>query len=162
MDKQKLTHSLSPMYPKMKRVSDFISNVIGIIVIIILFFLNDYFQWPTWAFWILIVVAILLVVEIIWSFFEPTLHYRNWSYEINEEYLQLKFGIFTKEWVTVPMTKIQAVTSKQGPLMKRFNLCSIKVETIGSSHEIPGLDIDTALVLRENIAQYAKLKEVDE
>lgn len=162
MNGKKFSNSLSPTYPKMKRISDLIRNVIWMIVLIILFILDNYFQWPTWIFWVLVVILSLTLIGIVWSFFEPTLQYRNWSYEVNEEYLQLSFGIFTKEWVTVPMTKIQSVTTIQGPIMKKFNLYTIKVETIGSSHQIPGLELETALVIRENIAKYAKLKEVDE
>ncbi|WP_235182741.1 hypothetical protein [Gracilibacillus boraciitolerans] len=39
---------------------------------------------------------------------------------------------------------------------------SLRVETMGSSHEIPALDEPIALEVREKIAILAKLKEVDE
>lgn len=162
MNTFKLKHSLSPSFPKMKLISKLIRNLIWVIVLAGLFWLHHYFQWPTWAFWILIVISILKFIGIIWSFIEPTLLYRSWSYQYDHEYLQLHYGIFTKEWITVPMTKIQAVSTVQGPLMKRFNVYSLKVETMGSSHTIPALDKDVAMEIREIIAQYAKLKEVDE
>lgn len=158
----KLEHTLSSSYPKFKFISEMIGNVIGGIVIVVLFLLHHYFSWPQWAFWILIVLVVLTIAGIIWNFIEPKLLYRSWSYQFSEEYLQMSSGIFTKEWVTVPMTKIQSVSTVQGPLMKRFDLCSIKVETMGSSHTIPGLEHKVALELREIIAEYAKLKEVDD
>ncbi len=46
--------------------------------------------------------------------------------------------------------------------MKRYRVRSIKVETMGSSHAIPALEEDIALRLREEVAEYAKLKEVGE
>lgn len=162
MKEIKLENSLSPMFPKMRRVSEVIGNIIGLIVIGIFFWLQHYFEWPMWVYWILVGLVILSVIGIIWSIFEPTYLYRSWSYQYDDEYLQLSYGIFNREWVTVPMTKIQSVTTSQGPIMRRYHVRSIKVETVGSSHVIPALEENVALALREKIAELAKLKEVDE
>ncbi|MCC3357702.1 PH domain-containing protein [Bacillus sp. REN16] len=143
-------------------INETITNVVGFIILGVLFWLNHYFSWPKWAFWILIAILVFAVLGTIWSFIEPKLLYRTWSYQFNDEYLQISYGVLTKEWVTVPMTKIQSVSTSQGPIMKRYQTRSIKVETMGSSHTIPALEEDVALELRERLAEYAKLKEVDE
>ncbi|WP_347861447.1 PH domain-containing protein [Salimicrobium sp. PL1-032A] len=158
----KLERTLSPVYPKMKMISDTLANSIAIIILAGVFWLYYYFAWPTWAFWVLIALLAFTVAGTLWSFVEPELLYRSWSYQWNDEYLQLSYGVLKKEWVTLPMTKIQSVSTVQGPLMKRYNTRSVKVETMGSSYTIPGLNEGTALSLREVIAEYAKLKEVDE
>ncbi|WP_449539784.1 PH domain-containing protein [Ferdinandcohnia sp. Marseille-Q9671] len=157
-----LENKLSPAFPKIKMISDTITNLVGFLLVGFFFWLNHYFSWPSWVFWILIAVLVFAVFGTIWSFIEPGLLYRNWSYTFNDEYLQLSYGVFTKEWVTVPMTKIQSVATSQGPIMKRYHTRSIKVETMGSSHTIPALEENVALELREKLAEYAKLKEVDE
>ncbi|WP_234987166.1 PH domain-containing protein [Bacillus sinesaloumensis] len=162
MNERKLKHHLSPAFPKIRMITETITNIIGFLVVGVLFWLNHYFSWPTWAYWILIALLVFAVLGAIWSFIEPRLLYRSWSYQIDTEYLQMKFGVLTKEWVTVPMTKIQSVSTSQGPIMKRYQARSIKVETMGSSHTIPALEEDIALELREKLADYAKLKEVDE
>ncbi|MDL4840981.1 PH domain-containing protein [Aquibacillus rhizosphaerae] len=158
----KLEHSLSPSFPTIKWITEAISNIIVFAVLGVLFWVNDYFGWPTWVFWILIGLVALSILGVIWSIAEPVLLYRSWSYQFDDEYLQLSYGILKKEWVTVPMTKIQSVSTSQGPIMKRYNTRSIKVETMGSSHVIPALEQQIALQLREVLAEYAKLKEVDE
>ncbi|SET47376.1 hypothetical protein SAMN05216389_11236 [Oceanobacillus limi] len=162
MSIRKLEHNLSPSFPKVRMMTDMIGNGIGFLVIGVLFWLDYYFAWPAWAFWVLIGALILSVLSTVWSMVEPGYLYRSWSYQYNDEYLQLSYGIFKKEWMTVPMTKIQSVSTTQGPIMKRYQIRSIKVETMGSSHVIPALEEDVALQLRETLAEFAKLKEVDE
>lgn len=157
-----LEHRLSPAFPKMRMMTDTIGNIVGLVITGVLFWLYNYFAWPTWAFWILIGLLVLCVLGTIWSLVEPKYIYRSWSYQLDDEYLQLRYGIFKKEWVTVPMTKIQSVSTSQSPMMKRFQIRSIKVETMGSSHVIPGLEEEVALRLREKLAKQARLKEVDE
>ncbi|MEH7234986.1 PH domain-containing protein [Bacillus sp. JJ1562] len=158
----KLEKQLSPAFPIIRLITETITNIIGLFILGVFFWLNHYFSWPTWAFWILVALLVIAVLGTIWSFIEPTLLYRNWSYQFNDEYLQLRYGVLTKEWVTVPMTKIQSVSTSQGPIMKKYHTRSIKVETMGSSHTIPALEEHVALELRERLAEYAKLKEVDE
>ncbi|MFS0823860.1 PH domain-containing protein [Bacillus sp. 1P02SD] len=162
MSEVKLTNQLSPAFPKIRIITETITNIIGFIVLGVLFWLNHYFSWPTWAFWILVALLVFGLLGAIWSFIEPKLLYQTWSYQFNDEYLQLRYGVLTKEWVTVPLTKIQSVSTSQGPIMKRFHVRAIKVETMGSSHTIPALEEHVALELREKLADYAKLKEVDE
>ncbi len=157
-----LEHRLSSKFPKARIISETISNIIGFIVLAVLFWLDYYFDWPAWANWILIGLLLIAVVGTIWSFIEPHYLYRSWRYQIDIEYLQLRYGVLTKEWVTVPMSKIQSVSTSQGPIMRAYQMRSIKVETMGSSHVIPALEEQVALELRARIAELAKLKEVDE
>lgn len=60
------------------------------------------------------------------------------------------------------MTKIQSVATEQGPILRKYGLYSVSVETMGSSHTIPALPKDVAVELRNQIAQYAKIKEVEQ
>lgn len=162
MSDRNLEHTLSPSFPKIRKITDAITNIVGFVVLGVFFWLDYYFAWPNWTFWLLVGLVVLNIIGSIWSIMEPTYLYRSWSYQFDHEYLQLSYGIFKKEWVTVPMTKIQSVSTSQGPIMKRYQTRSIKVETMGSSHTIPALEEEIALQLREILAEHAKLKEVDE
>lgn len=162
MSDRKLEHMLSPSFPKIRMISDTIGNIVGLLVLGLFFWLDYYFAWPAWAFWVLIALLVLTIFGTIWSIIEPTYLYRSWRYQFDDEYLQLSYGIFRKQWVTVPMTKIQSVSTIQGPIMKRYHTRSIKVETMGNALTIPALEENAALTLRETLTEYAKLKEVDE
>lgn len=143
-------------------ISETISNIIGFIVLGVLLYLDDLFSWKEWIGWILIGITIISVLAAIWStIINPFLLYKNWRYHVNEEFLQLKSGAFTELHQLIPMTKIQSVATKQGPLQRKYGLYSISIETMGSSHAIPALPEEVAIELRNQIAHFAKIKEVE-
>ncbi|ONK21340.1 hypothetical protein BLX87_22405 [Bacillus sp. VT-16-64] len=143
-------------------ISDTIGNIVGFIILGTLFYLDDRFSWKEWIGWILIGITVLLIIGFIWSLIEPFFLYKNWRYDVNEEFLQLKSGAINETHELIPMTKIQSVATEQGPILRKYGLYSVSVETMGSSHTIPALPKDVAVELRNQIAQYAKIKEVEQ
>lgn len=146
---------------KVWMISDLISDLIGFIVLAVLFYLDYHFSWLEWIGWILIGLAVLAVLSPIWSITRPFLLYKNWRYDVDEEFLKFKFGAIFEEHHLVPMTKIQAVSTSQGPIYRKYRLFSVKIETMGSTHTIPALSEEIATELRNKIAYYAKIKEVE-
>lgn len=156
------TVQLSPDIKKVWITNELIQNIIGFIVLGVLFYLDYHFNWFDWIGWVLIILTILSVLSAIWGIWiKPIILYKTWRYDLNEEFLQLKYGAITEEKQLIPMTKIQAVSTKQGPLMKKYGLYAISIETMGSSHSIPGISEEIAQDLRNQIAVYAKVKEVE-
>jgi putative membrane protein len=51
--------------------------------------------------------------------------------ELNERTLVVKRGIFFKVEKTIPLDKIQDLTVKEGPLLRKLGLRSLKIETAG-------------------------------
>lgn len=142
-------------------ISETIANIIGLIIIGVLFYLDYLFAWKEWIGWILIGITIISVLSIVWSLISPFLLYKSWRYDVNEEFLQLKSGVLNEKHQLVPMTKIQSVATKQGPLLRKYGLYSVSIETMASSHTIPALPKEVAVELRNQIAHYAKVKEVE-
>lgn len=126
------------------------------------FYVYHYFSWPKWAFYIILVVTAAAVINKIVDLILPMLRYRNWRYRADEAYLYLKRGAVFESRTIVPMTKIQSVSTSQGPLLRRYNLYDVEVATMGTQNTIPGLPKDTAFALRDDIAKYAKIKEEEE
>lgn len=142
-------------------ISGVIENVIGFIILAFLFYLDHLFLWKEWIGWILIGVAGISVLLAVGSFIKPFLLYKTWCYEVDEEFLQLKYGALNEKHQLIPMTKIQSVATTHGPLLRRYGLYSVSVETMASSYTIPALPKETAIELRNQIAQLAKVKEVE-
>ncbi|WP_142826268.1 PH domain-containing protein [Planococcus soli] len=155
-------HSLSPNAINYWRREELISNLIAFVVLAVLFYLDWRFDWYNWIGWILIGLAIIFLIGLVWSVLSPPLTFKSWRYDLDEEFLHLQFGIWNRTEQLVPMTKIQAVSLTQGPLMRKYKLASLSVETMGSSHAIPALPKETAAELRERIAHFAKIKEVEQ
>jgi uncharacterized protein len=147
---------------KARRLSDLIADIIGLVIFGILFYLDLYFHWPVWVGWILLSILAISFVGAIWGYvIEPVLLQKSWRYDVSEEFIQLKYGIWNARHQVVPMTKVQSVELNQGPILRKFSLYSIKIGTMGTKHKIPGLPEEEAKELRDMIAQYAKLKEVE-
>jgi len=142
-------------------ISETIMNVIGFIILGILLYLDYRFSWKEWIGWIIKGLLPIAVLGAVWSWISPFLLYKNWRYDVDEEFLQLKSGVVNETHQLVPMTKIQSVATKQGPLLRKYRLCSVSIETMGSSHTIPALPKEIAIELRNQIAHYAKIKEVE-
>nr|WP_284472014.1 PH domain-containing protein [Peribacillus simplex] len=145
---------------KVWMLSETIANLITFIILGVLLYLDYRFSWKEWIGWILIGITAISVLGAVWSLISPFLLYKNWRFDVDEEFLQLKSGVLNEVHELVPMTKIQSVATKQGPLLRKYGLCSVSIETLGSSHSIPALPKEVAVRLRNQIAQYAKIKEV--
>lgn len=154
--------SLSKDVLKVWRINEAIEHGVGFILLGVLLYLDYRFAWKVWIGWILLGLTGIAVLSAVWSLFSPAWRYANWRYDVDEEFLQLKSGVLFEKHELVPMTKIQSVATEQGPLLRKYRLYSVSVETMGSSHTIPGLSKELATKLRGQIAQYAKIKEVEQ
>lgn len=156
-------HRLDKHFMKATIISELITTFISLLVLAVLFYLNHLFNWPIWIGWILIGITAIAILSTIWSTaLRPFLLYRNTRYEVDEDFLQLKSGALFENHEIVPMTKIQSVETNQGPIMRKFGLYGLSVETMGSTHGISGLQKERALEIRNQIAQYAKIKETEQ
>lgn len=143
-------------------IREVLIDIISCSLLGIIFYLDYLFSWQAWIGWVIIVITGILIIFMIWSIcLEPFLLYRNWRYDIDESFLHLKSGALIEVHQLVPMTKIQAVKTNQGPLFRKYGLCSLEINTISTSHKIPALLKDEAVQLQNQIAHFAKIKEVD-
>ena len=74
--------------------------------------------------------------------------------EVTERVLRFKKGILIQVEKTIPLENIQDVTFIEGPLLRRFNLCILKVETAGQGNaqggnEMELIGIDEAASFRD-------------
>lgn len=154
---------LSKNAVKVWMITETISHLVIFIVLGIFLYIDNLFAWQEWIGWILIGLTSLTALTAVWSIFvKPFLLYKNWRYHADADFLQLKSGAFNEEHQLIPMTKIQSVATNQGPFLRKYGLYSLSVETMGSSHSIPALPKDVAMELRNRIAHFAKIKEVEE
>ena len=156
------TKKISKESVKVWRMTEAITNLIILAVLGILLFVDDYFTWKEWIGWILNGLIVLSFFHAIWSIFiEPILLQKYWRYDVNEEFIQTKRGAWSETHELIPMTKVQSVKLNQGPFLRKYNLYSLSIGTMGDSHDIPAIPEKEAYELRDKIAHFAKIKEVD-
>ncbi|RIJ67863.1 hypothetical protein CW357_09750 [Rummeliibacillus sp. TYF005] len=145
------------------RISNIISNIIIFAILLTLYFVAEHFNWWHWLQWLLLILVIIEIIYALWDVtLSPYLTQKYWRYDIDEEFIKIKNGKLFKVNELIPMTKVQSVLLEQGPILRRFGLYNIEVHTMGSMHEIPGIPEDLAYILRDQIAIFAKIKEVSE
>ncbi|MBD7909281.1 PH domain-containing protein [Sporosarcina sp. Sa3CUA8] len=140
-----------------------IGHVIMLMILGIFFAVSLYFSWWAWTRWITYWGAGLTLISAVWSIgLRPVYFHKHFRYEVTDEFLHIKSGAFHEHYELIPMSKIQAVSTNQGPILRRYGLYSLEIETMGSSHGIPALPKEVAIEVRNQIARCAKIKEVDE
>lgn len=147
---------------KLWRISNTIGHSIWIIITVVLLVFDYKMDWYNWVSYVLWISLGLSLPSAVWSvFFEPNLVQKYWRYGIDEEFVKLRHGKWIINHQLIPMTKVQYVGLEQGPLLRRFNLSTVSVGTMGSTHEIPAIPDEEAKELRDQIAELAKIKEVE-
>jgi membrane protein YdbS with pleckstrin-like domain len=79
------------------------------------------------------------------------------SYALREYDLSFQSGWIFRKKVTQPITRIQHIELKRGPIDRKIGLASLQVFSAGGAlhtFEIPGLDLSKAQKLRQYILQH--------
>lgn len=131
-------------------------------------------------FWIIIIVGSILsyifslsylyvlggiIVGILFTFvfvyLIPKLRYRRWRYEIFEQEIYIQHGVLIVTRTIIPMIRVQHVDTKQGPILKHYQLATVSISTAATVHEIPALNEAEASLIRDRISVLARVDEDD-
>ena len=106
-----LKNEIHPDMVKVWKVRAVIEEGIGILVILAYLFLMIKFDWWAWILYVLIGLTVALAPLEYFVF--PKLRQRYYSYQLNEEELEIQHGLFVVKRVLVPMIRVQHVTIEQ-------------------------------------------------
>ncbi|MFC7439888.1 PH domain-containing protein [Laceyella putida] len=94
------------------------------------------------------------------AFLYPRPRWRYLVYEVTEKELFIGKGFFFTKETFIPMSRIQHVQSKQGPLLRSCQLSNVEVFTAGGdSFVIPAIDQGEAERLRKKIIEWVRVEE---
>lgn len=158
------SNQLNPRIKKVWRISDSIWIVILFLCCFTPFALIAAFD-PLEAEWAgavaLIVAIVCLALFVFIVVVLPPIRYARWRYELTDDYLDIARGIFWRKRFIIPFIRVQNTDTRQGPILRAFGLASVTVATAAGEHEIPGLGIEEADVLRDRAAELARLARED-
>lgn len=109
--------------------------------------------------WPILITGIVLVLALLNLWLSPNLRYRYWRYDIRAEEADLQHGWLTRTRQLVPMSRIQHVDTRRGPLDRRFGLASVVLYTAAGPAYIPALATDVAADVRDRIATLANVHD---
>lgn len=129
-----------------------------VIAAVVIFFLHR-FDVRLW------IIVLLIIFEILFTYFSiflfPSLEWRRWRYDVREEEIELQKGIFIVKRTLIPMIRVQHVDTVQGPILRKYHLASVIVNTAATAHEIPALEEEEAEELRRFISNLARVADED-
>lgn len=132
--------------------------LLWIVLLISLAILNEF----NWSHWIsAIMIAIVLICTYIVIFRIPKLRYKRWRYEVFEKEIYIQHGLLIVTQTIIPMVRVQHVDTKQGPILKKYNLSTVTISTAATTHIIPALLEEDAANLRDRISELARVDEDD-
>ncbi|MFO1446518.1 PH domain-containing protein [Bacillus sp. Bva_UNVM-123] len=144
---------------KVWRISGMIHTLFSFLISSVVIGLTIFFAWP---FWIIGIVVILFVIDAyLMISLIPTLRWRRWRYEVRENELEIQHGVFIMKRTLVPMIRVQHVDTRQGPILRKYELATVAVSTAATVHEIPALNVDEAEELRFFISKLARVADED-
>ncbi|WP_214859102.1 PH domain-containing protein [Exiguobacterium sp. s191] len=143
---------------KVWRISDLINTTIALIIFVFLVYLDRLYNWDSWIeITLYALIGFTCISAIIELIILPVYKQKTWRYEIDDRCIQLKYGgVFKKTHIIIPIDKIYFVDTYQGPIIKKYNLVTIKIGTIGLVHDIPNLPFERGIEIRNNIALIAE------
>ncbi len=107
----------------------------------------------TW--WLPAAVALLMLPFVI---VEPLWRYAVHRWELSGDVLYARSGWLSREWVFVPVSRIQTVDKAQGWFERMLRLATVEIRTASyaGSSTIKGLDYEVAARLAEELAHRAQ------
>lgn len=144
---------------KVWRISGGINVAISWVVVAVAVFLIHLFNGPQWVSLLLIIIGFVETYFFVFLF--PSLRWQRWRYEVREEEMELQEGIYIRRRTLVPMIRVQHVDTVQGPILRKYQLASVIVNTAATAHVIPALEEHEAEELRHYISNLAKVAVED-
>jgi uncharacterized protein len=101
----------------------------------------------------------LSVLSLTW----PRIEYKNYRWRLDDQSLEVHRGVWFKHRISVPLGRVQHADVAQGPLLRKFGLGTLVINTAGTSNaqiEISGLAHEVAIKLRDRLVQQTQSRVV--
>lgn len=144
---------------KLMKIGACLTASVFLIVLAVLWFIQFKDFIPVHPYVFIGIALIGLIIFVLDFFVFPKLTYETSLFQLGEEEITTLNGIWNKEKIIVPYVTIQNVEMEQGPIMKRFNIKSLKIITAENDMEIPYVHEHEAETLKAYIHQ--KMNNID-
>lgn len=107
---------------------------------------------PRWAALLMVPAWLSGTLGLAWfTHVWPAIHYRYASYTLDGEGIEIRSGVWWREVISVPRSRVQHIDVSQGPMERSYGLGRLVLYTAGTEHsrvELAGLSHGVALNLR--------------
>nr|WP_263315102.1 PH domain-containing protein [Mammaliicoccus sp. Marseille-Q6498] len=128
-----------------ERIGSLFSILILLVVFVAMVFILELWLTDVPKWWVLWIPVALIAYTIIYGLIlKPYYIYRNFRYEISDDEINIKSGIFMIKETSIPMGRIQNVDLYEGFIMRKFDLASVTLSTAGGKDVIQYLNKEKA------------------
>lgn len=108
---------------------------------------------------LLVPAAVLAVVAVAAAVALPGYWYRQHRWEITDDAVYTRSGLFWREWRAAPLSRLQTVDTSRGPLQQLTGIAALVVTTASAKGPlvVHGLDPERAEQLSDDLARRAQL-----
>jgi len=85
--------------------------------------------------------------------------YARWRYEVREEEIDLRHGVWTVTRTLVPIRRVQHVDTEAGVIQGAMDLRSVAFHTAAGKTEIPAVAPSEAEAIRRRVADLARTRD---
>ncbi|MFI6816273.1 PH domain-containing protein [Nonomuraea sp. NPDC050328] len=113
-------------------------------------------EWFAGSWWVL--PALVVVISLPLLVAEPFVRYAVHRWELAGDVVYARSGCLTREWVFVPVSRIQTVDKSQGWFERMLRLATLEIRTAShaGSSTVKGLDHQVAAALADELARRAE------
>lgn len=133
-------HQVSANQLKLWRTVELIEFVIGMAILVALWIFVPH-PW-----WLLPLFVALVLGDLVLMLWIPRLKFRTHRWEVTSGAVYTQTGWLSTKQRIAPLSRVQTVDTRRGPLMRLFGLSAVTITTASSAGaiEIIGLDEDVA------------------
>jgi membrane protein YdbS with pleckstrin-like domain len=151
-----LAQTLSVKYAPVNRLINLMATLILVLLVSTAYFqpwiqltnnLNSSLPFIIWS------LALIGLMNVLYSHLADV----RKTFALRELDLNYSSGLFFRKTISQPITRIQHIELKSGPIERYIGLATLQVFSAGGAthtFEIPGLEVDTAQKLRQFILQH--------
>ena len=95
-----------------------------------------------------------LLLQFLAAVWLPSLSFDRWAWALRPEDLLIARGVWMRSITAIPVSRIQHVDTRQGPIEQWLGLARVQIHTasgVGSDGVIPGLEKAEAETLRDQL-----------
>lgn len=97
-----------------------------------------------------------LFLQFVLALWLPAIAFQRWGYALREDDLLIRRGVIVRSVTAIPLSRIQHVDTRQGPLEQWIGLARLQIHTasgVGGDGAIPGLALEAAEALRDHLVE---------
>lgn len=103
---------------------------------------------------VLVLAAALLVI---WAALDLTIlaprRHAAYRFRVDDRVIEVHRGVLVASELLIPLDQVLFVDTRQGPLVRLFGVTTVRIGTVGSSHDIGPLEPDHAEALADLIGR---------